>query len=350
VVIKIVVNELVSYVIGVRNMQNTVGKTIESILNQDYSNKEIILINDGSDDKTEDVLKNYPIEYINTEKIGISNARNLGYKKSRGKFIAFTDADVELDPSWTKMMLQSFIDDKVGLVGGVTKFRTDGSYCSIYRSLEFAKRYKNIKTEEVLHAGGPGFMCRRTVLEEINGFNPEWIHAEDVEVSFLVSKNGYKVIKQDKAIANHIPENSPKRTIKKGLRDSRAYIRVAKNHKKKTLKNKFHHTWYFPFDLVLLPIFYLFILITIIFLPIYQIIIWLFSNSILVSIFNIWIWGFLSIVTFLFIYSLIPSFQVFLKSKKLQNFIGPLLLHNIRGFAWGIGLFLGIIDVVRGKQ
>jgi len=342
---------LVSYVIGIRNMEHTVGKTIESILNQEYPNKEIIVINDGSDDHTEDVLKRYPIKSINTEKIGISNARNLGLKNSKGKFIAFTDADCELDPLWTKNMLKYFNDKNVGLVGGVTHFRTDGTYCSIYRNLEFSKRYKNIKSKEVFHVGGPGFIARKSVLNEVGGFNPKWVYAEDVEMSFLVIEKGYKVLKQDNAITYHIPENSFKRLVKKGLCDSKAYVRVAISHKKSSLLNKFHNTWYFRYDLIILPIMYAILILTFIIYPTTILLNHIvFKNYVLDYLLKIFFWIILIIYLFLFIYGIIPSIQVYLKSKKLKHFFGSLLLHHIRGFAWGLGLLIGIKNIFFKKN
>ena len=340
---------LISYVIGVRNMEATVGKAIESIINQDYPNKEVIVVNDGSDDSTEEVLKKYPIKIINTEKIGISNARNLGYKNSRGFFVAFTDADCELDPLWTINMLDCFNNGEVGLVGGITYYKRDGTYCSIYRNLEFLKRYKNIKTKEVFHACGAGFILKRSVLDKIGGFNPEWVHAEDIEISFLTIKHGYKVLKQDSAIAFHIPENNFKRIIRKALRDSKAYVRVAKNHPKSSLYNKFHHTWYFRYDLIILSISYAFLFLSAFSFPIlYLLNRYLFQTSIIISLLNIWLWTIIFICIFLFIYGLIPSCQVFInsKTKKIKYLFGTLSIHHSRGFAWGIGLILGIKNII----
>jgi len=253
-------------VIGVRNMENTIGKTIESILKQNYPHKEILVINDGSEDNTEEVLKNYPINIINTEKKGIANARNLGYKNSKGEFIAFTDADCELDPLWTSKMLSKFNDKKVGLVGARTVYRTDDSYSSILRSMEFSRRFEKIKNHIPSWAGGQGLVFRRSVLEEIGGFNPKWVHGEDTEISCLTIELGYKVCNENSAITYHLPESGFWRLVKKRYRDSKAHIRVFKNHPKTYFNCKFITSWYFSYDMIILPILYAFLLSSV-FLP-----------------------------------------------------------------------------------
>jgi len=332
-------------------MQNTIGKTIESILSQDYSNKEIIVINDGSNDNTEEILKTYPIKFITSEKLGISNARNLGYVNSNGNFVAFTDADCELDPLWTKNMLKGFIDEGVGLVGGRTIFRTNEHFSSIYRSIEFSKRYKNIKNDEVVWAGGPGSMFRREILDELGGFNPDWVHGEDAEISFLTVEHGYKVSKKDDAITYHVPETGFWRLVRKGYRDSKAYVRATKSHLKTSIKNKFNTTWYFPYDMILLPLLYAFILLSSLFLPfLYFINFYINLPSWISFCYSLWLWVFVLTELFLLIYGLIPSFQVAVKSKsKIHGFLGTSLLHHTRGFAWGLGLLVGFKNIIFRK-
>ena len=234
---------LVSYVVPVYNMEETIGNTIESLLNQDYPNKEIVVINDGSMDNTEEILKKYPIKYITTENKGISHAKNLGLKNSKGEFIAFTDADCELDKLWTKNILKGFTDENIGIVGGITEYKIDGSYCSIYRSLEISRRFKNMKNLEVVLAPGNNSIFRREVLDNIGGFKPEWPFAEDAQISFLAFDYGYKITKQNDAISYHMAENNFKKLIKKGLRTGKGYVLATKSHLKISLVNKcFKHT------------------------------------------------------------------------------------------------------------
>lgn len=347
---------LVSYVIGVRNMERTVGRTIESIMNQKYPNKEIIVINDGSDDNTVNVLKKYSIKVITTEKIGISNARNLGYKNSKGDFIAFTDADCELDPYWTDKILRGFKDNEVGLIGGRTIFRINESFSSVYRSVEFSKRYKNIENRLVFWAGGPGSMFRRKVIDEIGGFKPEWVHGEDTEISFLTIEHGYKILNQSEAITYHIPESVFWRLVRKGYRDAKAHVRVVKSHSKNYISGKFINTWYFHYDLIILPILYLFIILSI---PILSILFFIDFFFGLIALFGFileffiktWLMFLITVGIFCVVYSLIPSFIVSkeISTKKLKAFLGTFLLHNVRCFAWGLGLLVGIKNLIIKK-
>ncbi|MBD2071195.1 glycosyltransferase [Leptolyngbya sp. FACHB-671] len=86
---------LVSVVIPTYNCDRYIVQAIESVLNQTYSNSEIIVVDDGSTDQTQHVLKPYlnRIRYIHQENQGVSAARNLGIQAAKGEFVAFLDAD-----------------------------------------------------------------------------------------------------------------------------------------------------------------------------------------------------------------------------------------------------------------
>ena len=344
---------LVSYVVAVYNMEETIGNTIESLLNQDYPNKEIIVINDGSVDNTEKILKKYPIKYITTENKGLSHAKTFGYKISKGEFIAYTDADCVLHHLWTKNMLEGFIDDNVALVGGRTIYQTDGKCSSTYRSLEYAKRERNMKNSEVVWAGGQGSMFRRKILDELGGFNPKWNWTEDAQISFVIIEHGYKIIKKKDAITYHVALSGFKRVVRKGYKNAKGYVRATISHPKTSLINKFNTTWLFPYDMVLLPFLYAFmILLGILLLTISLLNFYLYLPIISEIIRPIMIWIMILIGMFLFVYGFIPSYQVasHLKNKKLKNFVLTMALHHTRGLFWGLGLIIGIINTIIGKR
>ena len=88
---------LVSVVIATYNRANIIGDTIDTILAQTYKNFELIIVDDGSTDKTEEVIHNYGdarIRYFKTDNWGgPARPRNIGIEKARGEYIAFCDDD-----------------------------------------------------------------------------------------------------------------------------------------------------------------------------------------------------------------------------------------------------------------
>ena len=90
--------ELVSVIVPIYNTSAYLDNCISSILKQDYSNLEIILVNDGSTDDSLSICKKYAsndsrISIIDSQNYGVSHARNLGLQGSRGKYICFVDSD-----------------------------------------------------------------------------------------------------------------------------------------------------------------------------------------------------------------------------------------------------------------
>ncbi|MFR3521623.1 MAG: glycosyltransferase family 2 protein, partial [Clostridia bacterium] len=90
---------LVSIITPVYNGEKYIEKCIESVLNQTYKNLEMIIVDDGSIDNSENIIKKYTkensfIKYIKLkENRGISNARNVALKNATGRFVAFLDCD-----------------------------------------------------------------------------------------------------------------------------------------------------------------------------------------------------------------------------------------------------------------
>lgn len=91
--------ELCSVIMPAYNCEKYIAEAIESVLNQNYTNWELIIINDCSTDNTEQIIKSYQqkdrrIKLINlTQNRGVANARNIGIRNAEGKYIAFLDAD-----------------------------------------------------------------------------------------------------------------------------------------------------------------------------------------------------------------------------------------------------------------
>lgn len=92
----------ISIIIPVYNGEKYIRKCLNSIINQNYENKEIIIVNDCSNDNTKNICENYTQKYGYIKLInlpnnqGVSSARNIGIDKASGKYISFIDADDEI--------------------------------------------------------------------------------------------------------------------------------------------------------------------------------------------------------------------------------------------------------------
>ena len=99
-----------SVIIPAYNCADTVGETIDSILAQDISFMEVIVVNDGSTDRTGDVLREYAqkekrVRIFTTQNKGPAHARNYGIAAAQGEYIAFADSDDLLRPGMYAALL-----------------------------------------------------------------------------------------------------------------------------------------------------------------------------------------------------------------------------------------------------
>ncbi|MEH6955599.1 glycosyltransferase family 2 protein [Neobacillus drentensis] len=114
-------SEIVSIIVPVYNMGNSIKNTINSILVQDYKNIEVILVDDGSKDDSYKVCKEIAsqddrVKCIHTENQGSGPARNVGIKASKGKYLYFPDADDFLEPHAISVLVSAMNDGTYDLV------------------------------------------------------------------------------------------------------------------------------------------------------------------------------------------------------------------------------------------
>jgi len=107
---------MISIIIPIYNQADKIGQCLESILNQDYNNYEVIIVNDGSNDNIINVIEQFKAKFtknninflfLNQKNGGAPNARNNGFKKSKGEYILFCDADIVFKKSALSKMLNT---------------------------------------------------------------------------------------------------------------------------------------------------------------------------------------------------------------------------------------------------
>lgn len=216
---------LVSIIIPIYNGDAYIYKGIKSILEQDYSNLEVLLVDDGSTDNSENVIKNFiennekqvVFKYIYQENAGVAMARNRGLEEATGKYVMFMDQDDWFEPYCVKTFLSAIEETNSDLViGGFklvdmhdkieqkwsldetkewSKFRITAPWGRIFRKEVIDKnhlRFMDTKISEDLYFNILFFSCTSRIrVISYAGYN--WLHNAKSE-----SRTKWNVISQDR--------------------------------------------------------------------------------------------------------------------------------------------------------
>lgn len=178
---------LVSVIIPAYNAENFICKTLESVLAQTYTNIEVLVVDDGSLDKTSEIVKSFAqrdnrVILLQQSNQGVATARNLAIAKSKGEYIAPIDADDIWYPQKIEKQVQWLLnsDSSVGLVYAWSAFIDEndgiiGNYNSWYylniNSIEGEVYRKLLYTNFIGNASVP--LIRRECFEKVGGYDSE---------------------------------------------------------------------------------------------------------------------------------------------------------------------------------
>ena len=205
-------DDLISIIIPAYNVEKYISKCLESIIKQTYSNIEIILVDDGSTDKTSEICDEYAkkddrIKVIHTENRGVSEARNKGLENVKGNWITFVDSDDWIEEDFCEVLLKKIKDYDADIALCGYKRVTENS-CEIINTSgkdEVINRQKYI--EKTLNPQtGYGFchmkLIKKTIIENIR-FKKGMTVGEDALFNLMISKNIKKAIFVKVALYNY---------------------------------------------------------------------------------------------------------------------------------------------------
>ncbi|MCF6147618.1 MAG: glycosyltransferase [Candidatus Kuenenia sp.] len=199
---------IVSVIVPAYNAEKTIGQCLQALKQQNYPSDsyEVILVNDGSKDATGEIAQGYDITYLWQENQGPATARNKGAKEAKGEIILFTDSDCVPDSNWIREMVAPFSDQNVMAVKGAYKNKQK-SIVARFAQLEFEERFEMLKKAEsidMVDTYSAGF--RKDIFLQLDGFDTSFPVAnnEDTELSYRMSKMGYKMVFNPNAIVFHL--------------------------------------------------------------------------------------------------------------------------------------------------
>jgi GT2 family glycosyltransferase len=114
------VQPFVSVIVPVLNGEQTIRDCLISLMSMDYpqERREILVVDNGSTDRTAEIVKSFPVYYLLEMQRGVSFVRNKGIRASRGDIVAFTDADCIVTRGWLREFVKAFDDERIGGVAG----------------------------------------------------------------------------------------------------------------------------------------------------------------------------------------------------------------------------------------
>lgn len=189
----------ISVVIPTYNYGRFIWDAIASVFAQTHPAAEVIVIDDGSTDETESVVRGFsePITYIRQKNLGVCAARNLGIENSFGELIAFLDADDTWLPNKLDKQVAKFSEDpEIGLVHcGMREFDDKTGKTIAYHITGgegWVAEELALWEKPVIVGPGGSIVVRRDVIEDVGGFDPRLKNGEDWEFCLRIATK-YKV-------------------------------------------------------------------------------------------------------------------------------------------------------------
>jgi O-antigen biosynthesis protein len=186
----------VSVVVCAYNAADTLEDNLTSLEKLTYPSFEIILVNDGSRDRTSAIAHTHPrVRVIDIPNGGLSAARNVGLAAATGEIVAYTDADTRVDRDWLTFLVQPFLrSDVVGSGGPNVVPADDPPIAQCIARAPGGPTHVLLDDRTAEHVPGCNMAFRRDALLAIGGFNPIYLRAgDDVDVCWRLQSRGWKL-------------------------------------------------------------------------------------------------------------------------------------------------------------
>jgi biofilm PGA synthesis N-glycosyltransferase PgaC len=263
---------LVSVLVPAWNEEVGIISTIKSIINNNYSNIEVIVINDGSTDNTDKIVRDFinknqaalnrmdkSIVYDYKINGGKGKALNHAIARAHGDIIVTIDADSIADKHMIKNLVRCFADDNVDAAVGNVKVAGEISFINLLQRFEYLfgfyhKRAHSVMGAEYIYGGACAAFRKATVFDSIGVFDTTSI-TEDIEMSLRTRYHGHEAVYADDAICYTEGASSLVGLVKQRLRWKKGRFEAFGRYKRMFLSTNFRHnkwlSWFIlPFALL----------------------------------------------------------------------------------------------------
>ena len=206
----------VSVVVCSYNAERTMAACLASLETLNYPDYEVIVVNDGSTDRTLEIAERFPYcRIISQENKGLSAARNVGAEAATGEIVAYTDSDCVADPDWLAYLVAKMEAAQLVACGGPNFPPPEDSLVPAAVAVSPGGPTHVLLSDDVAeHIAGCNMAFRRDVLLRLGGFDPVYRAAgDDVDICWRFQDEGYTIGFSPAAVVWHFRRNTVKAYI-----------------------------------------------------------------------------------------------------------------------------------------
>jgi cellulose synthase/poly-beta-1,6-N-acetylglucosamine synthase-like glycosyltransferase/spore germination protein YaaH/peptidoglycan/xylan/chitin deacetylase (PgdA/CDA1 family) len=199
----------VSILIPAYNEQEVIVNTVESALGCEYPSMEIVVINDGSTDRTGELLDSHfgrdpRVRIIHQDNYGKSAALTRALQEAQSKIVVTIDADTLIEPSALRKLVRHFVDARIGAVAGNVKVGNRNRWLTRWQALEYITSQNLEKRAfDLLNCIPvvPGALSawRADAIVAVGGFTADTV-AEDTDLTIAMRRAGWRIVYDEEAI------------------------------------------------------------------------------------------------------------------------------------------------------
>jgi O-antigen biosynthesis protein len=200
----------ISVVVCTYNGARTLCECLSKLQRMDYPNYEVIVVNDGSTDASAEIANRFPFRVVTTPNLGLSAARNTGWKTASGEIVAYIDDDAYPDVHWLRYLAMSFLRSSHAAIGGPNVGPAeDGFVAECVVNAPGGPVHVMLNDRDAEHIPGCNMAFRKDTLDALGGFDPQFrVAGDDVDVCWRIEQRGWTIGFSPSALVWHHRRNS----------------------------------------------------------------------------------------------------------------------------------------------
>ena len=175
----------VSLYIPCFNVEAYLAPVIEGVLAQTLPADEILIVDDGSTDRTLEIARRYSVTIVRHDKNrGLAAARNTGLHRAKNEFVAALDADCSPDPAWLETLVAALAEPKMAMAGGKLIETVLTSAADRWRQSHMPQDWGETRIVRPKFTFGSNTISRKSAVEEVGWYDERMrTNGEDVDIS-----------------------------------------------------------------------------------------------------------------------------------------------------------------------